>query len=195
MGASERGADDRGSASGTTRDVTRHISSEVIKKAVEELCSKLGLTGREGVQLLKERKESVHIPVSIFSNKELSGLELVCKYLKDELGISFSDIAKLLNRDYRTVWTTYTVANRKQRGRLSVPRSDYFFPTLILTNRRLSVLEAIVAYLKDELGLRFSEIAAELHRDQRNVWTVYSRAGKKLKEQKERAGKSGNGKA
>ena len=106
MGDSERGADSWESASGTTRDITRHISSGVIKKAVAELCSKLGLTEREVLQLLKERKESVQIPVSVFENGSLSGLELVCKYLKDELGIRIADIAKLLNRDYRTVWTT-----------------------------------------------------------------------------------------
>ena len=140
MGNPERGVDSRGSATDTARDITRHISSEIIKKAVEELCAKLGLTEKEVLQLLKERKNSIQIPVSIFSNKALSGLELVCKYLKDELGIRISDIAKLLNRDYRTVWTTYSIASRKLKGRLSVPKSDYFFPTLILTNRKLSVL-------------------------------------------------------
>ena len=161
---------------------TPHISSQIIKRAVEELCARLGLSEEQVLKLLKEKGEAIHIPVSVFSNTKLSGLELVCKYLKDELSIHFSEIAGLLNRDYRTVWTTYSIANRKQKGALSVPKSMYFFPTLILTDRRLSVLEAIVAYLKDELGLRFTEIAAELHRDQRNVWTVYSRARKKLQE-------------
>ena len=159
-----------------------HISSQIIKRAVEELCARLGLSEEQVLRLLKEKGEAIHIPISIFSNTKLSGLELVCKYLKEELNIHFSEIARLLNRDYRTVWTTYSIASKKHKGALSVPKSMYFFPTLILTDRRLSVLEAIVAYLKDELGLRFTEIAAELHRDQRNVWTVYSRAGKKLQE-------------
>lgn len=195
MGNPERGVDSRGSASDIARDISSQLSSHIIKRAVEELCVKLGLTEREVLQLLKERKETVQIPVSVFANRALSGLELVCKYLKDELGIRIADIAKLLSRDYRTIWTTYSVAGRKLKGRLSVPKSDYFFPTLILTNRKLSVLEAIVSYLKDELGLRFSKIATALHRDQRNVWTVYGRAVKKLKGQKEKAGKSGNGRS
>jgi len=183
LGGSERSADRRGSASDITQDTTRHISSEIIKKAVEELCARLGITEREVLQLLKEKKESVHVPVSVFCNNSLSGLELVCKYLKEDLGIRIADIAKLLDRDYRTVWTTCSIANKKHSGRLSVPKSDYFFPTLILANRKLSVLEAIVSYLKDGLGLRFSEIATVLHRDQRNIWTVYSRAAKKLGKQ------------
>ncbi len=185
MGNPVRGVDSRGSASGTARD----ISSQILKKAVQELCAKLGLTEREVLQLLRERKGTVQIPVSIFVNKSLSGLELVCKYLKDELGIRIADIAKLLNRDYRTIWTTCSIGSRKLKGRLSVPKSDYFFPTLILANRRLSVLEAIVSYMKDDLGLRFSEIASEIHRDQRNVWTAYSRAGKKVSGSKGENGK------
>ena len=166
-----------------------HISSQIIKRAVEELCARLGLSEEQVLKLIKEKGEAIHIPVSVFSNTKLSGLELVCKYLKDELNIHFSEIARLLNRDYRTVWTTYTIANRKHKGALSVPKSRYFFPTLILTDRRLSVLEAIVTYLKDKLGLRFTEIAAELHRDQRNIWTVYRRAKRKLAKSVEKSGK------
>ena len=169
-----------------------HVSSQIIKRAVEELCARLGLSEEPVVRLLKERGEAVHIPVSVFSNTKLSGLELVCKYLKDELNIHFSEISRLLNRDYRTVWTTYSIASKKHKGALSVPKSRYFFPTLILTDRMLSVLEAIVAYLKDELGLRFTEIASELHRDQRNVWTVYRRARRKLAAAGEKSGKSGS---
>lgn len=171
---------------------TSRVSSQVIKRAVEELCAKLGLSEEQVVRLLKEKGEAIHIPVSVFSNTKLSGLELVCKYLKDELNINFSEISRLLNRDYRTVWTTYTAASKKHKGALSVPRSRYFFPTLVLTDRRLSVLESIVSYLKDELGLRFSEIASELHRDQRNIWTVYRRAAKKLAASGEKSGKSGS---
>ncbi|MBI2141149.1 hypothetical protein HYU16_01875 [Candidatus Woesearchaeota archaeon] len=168
------------------------VSSRIIKRAVEELCARLGLSEEQVVRLLEERGEAIHIPVSIFSNTKLSGLELVCKYLKEELSIHFSEISKLLNRDYRTVWTTYSIASKKHKGALSVPRSKYFFPTLILTDRRLSVLEAIVSYLKDELGLRFTEIGSELHRDQRNIWTVYRRAKRKLAASAgEKSGKSG----
>jgi len=57
---------------------------------------------------------------------------------------------------------------------------------------KLSVLEAIASYLKDELGLRFNEIARAMHRDQRNVWTVYSRAKRKLAAAGKKSGKSGS---
>ncbi len=183
---------DNGSNSGSGSADASAVSSDVIKqvidRAVDELCAKLGISKGQVLQLLRHQEKSVLIPVSIFSNSQLSGLELVCKYLRDNLSIRFSDIARLLSRDYRTVWATYSIANRKCRDALAVPKGECFFPVFILANRELSVLEAIVSYLKDELGLRFSEIAAAMHRDQRNVWTVYSRARKKLQE-KEKDGK------
>ncbi len=54
-------------------------------------------------------------------------------------------------------------------------------PLRILQDRTVAVLEAIVEYLKEERDLRYSEIAELLNRDQRTIWTVYSRAKKKRK--------------
>jgi hypothetical protein len=153
--------------------------SQQIARTLAELRQKFKLSERQILQFIKSKE--THVPASIFSNNELSGLELVCKYLKDDLDIPFSKIAKLLNRDYRTIWTTYKAAGRKLKGSLTVPHSKYFFPISILANRELSVLEAIVAFMKEQLGLKYSVIAAELHRDQRNMWTVYKRANEKRK--------------
>lgn len=52
-------------------------------------------------------------------------------------------------------------------------------PSIIFTDRRLSVLEILVEYLKDEKNLNYSEIARLLNRDDRTIWTVYQRAKKK----------------
>jgi len=54
-------------------------------------------------------------------------------------------------------------------------------PTLIFRDRKLSVLEAMVEYLKDEKQLSYHEIAVLLNRDDRTIWTCYSRAKKKRK--------------
>ncbi len=52
-------------------------------------------------------------------------------------------------------------------------------PLKILQDRSVAVLEAIVEYLKEEKSLKYSEIALLLNRDQRTIWTVYSRVKKK----------------
>jgi len=54
-------------------------------------------------------------------------------------------------------------------------------PTLIFKDRSISVLEAMVEYLKDEKQLSYHEIAILLNRDDRTIWTCYSRAKKKRK--------------
>jgi len=85
----------------------------------------------------------------------------------------------LLNRDNRTIWATYNNAIKKKKEKLIVKESKFFIPVSILAERKLSVLGAIVSYLKDNFNLRYSEIAALLNRDERNMWTAYNRAKKK----------------
>lgn len=69
---------------------------------------------------------------------------------------------------------------KKERERVIIERhSDIRIPHAIFRNTSLSIMEAIVDYLKTDHGLMFCEIAAILDRDERNVWTVYNRAQKK----------------
>ena len=53
-------------------------------------------------------------------------------------------------------------------------------PSNIFKNRSLSILEALVEYLKEKRSLTYHEIAELLERDDRTIWTVYNRAKKKV---------------
>ena len=119
------------------------------------------------------------LPVSIFNNEELGCLETIVKYLKEELGLKFHEIALLLNRNDRTIWATYNIACKKRKEKLPAKGSKFFIPVSIFKDRKFSVLELIVSYLKDNFNLRYSEIAILLNRDERNIWTVYNNARKK----------------
>jgi len=55
-------------------------------------------------------KDSRLIPISIFTKKSL--LETVALYLRDNFDLSYHEIAILLRRDDRTIWT---VCNRKEK--------------------------------------------------------------------------------
>lgn len=55
-----------------------------------------------------------HIPIMLFSDRTLSILEHITTYLKEQHGLSYKEIAILLNRDQRTVWTTYQRARKKR---------------------------------------------------------------------------------
>jgi len=127
----------------------------------------------------KQITKKTLLPVSIFDNLELSCLEAIVKYLKEELKLRFHEIALLLNRNDRTIWATYNNAAKKRKQRLPVTESKFSIPISIFKDRKFSVLECVASYLKDSYKLRYSEIAVLLRRDERNIWSVYSRFRKK----------------
>ena len=43
-------------------------------------------------------------------------LEAASLYLKDEMNLSFNDIAQLLKRNYKTIWTSYKKAKNKLKN-------------------------------------------------------------------------------
>lgn len=119
------------------------------------------------------------IPLSVLKTSALSSLEAITKYLREDCNLNFREIGELLNRSQFTIASSYKSASTKLAERLSVEPSEYDIPTAIIADRKLSVLESIVSYLKGNFRLKFSEIASLLNLDQRTIWTVYSRARKK----------------
>lgn len=121
--------------------------------------------------------ERMNIPITIFS-KEVGALETLCKYMKENLGMSYHEIAIALNRNERTIWTACHKAQEKSKEKIYVGKTEIFIPSSILGDRKYTILEAVIVHLKSR-GMRFNEIAKLVDRDQRNVWTIYSRAIKK----------------
>lgn len=58
---------------------------------------------------------TVNIPIEIFQDRSLAVLEVLVRYMKDELGLSYAEIAVLLNRDDRTIWTVYNRGKKKAK--------------------------------------------------------------------------------
>ena len=75
---------------------------------------RFNLSTKDIIDLSKEEKKEPVLPISIF-NERLGMLESASLYLKEELKFSFSQIAKLLKRDYKTIWTSYNKAKKKVR--------------------------------------------------------------------------------
>jgi len=126
----------------------------------------------------KKKAVKVGVPATIFT-KDLGYLEALVKYLKENLGMSYSVIAELLNRDQRTIWTAYKKASEKQKEPISVKETEIFIPISILGDREFTIREAVISYLRTK-GLRHSEIAKLLNRDPRNVWTRIKKSRKRL---------------
>ena len=118
------------------------------------------------------------ISSSVFKDRGFPVLERIVKYMKDELNLTYHEIALLLSRNDRTIWTSYNRAKDKDVKKV-IGENDVLIPISVFQDRTISVLETMVRYMKEELNLRYHEIALLLNRNDRTIWTVYSRAKKK----------------
>jgi predicted DNA-binding protein (UPF0251 family) len=147
-----------------------------LKGILDEISREERIEKRDILELLKERQE-LSIPLGIFASRDLGILEAVVKCLKEDRKKTITEIAKAMKRDKRTIWSTYDAAKEKVPGRLSVDGD--LVPVSLFSNRGLGALESLAVYLHTEKALKYSQIARILHRDQRTIWTVCSRAKKK----------------
>ncbi|MFH1439320.1 MAG: hypothetical protein ABIG89_02060 [Candidatus Woesearchaeota archaeon] len=133
-------------------------------------------------------KEIIHslfkdilIPILIFV-PELGSLEAIVKYLRENLGLSFSDISKKLGRTEANVRISYSNSKKKKPQQFEIidlsdsAKNSIVIPLSIFRTLQLSMLESLVTFLKEELDLKFTDIAKHLHRDQRTIWTIYNRS-------------------
>ena len=163
--------------------------NDLIEKRLLDTLSSLreqGLSSEQILELVKKSlkipaKEEVKVPLSAFKNDYLGSLETIVKYLRENLLLSFKQIASLTNRNEIALAVTYRNARKKLEAKFAEEPSPYSIPVSILQNRSLSVLENVVSYLKDTFGLNYHKVALLLNRNDRTVWTVYQRALKKRK--------------
>jgi len=59
-------------------------------------------------RLISRIRNETRIPISIFSKEKSSILETLVYYLHRYMNMRFVEIAQILNRDVRTVWTCYS---------------------------------------------------------------------------------------
>jgi hypothetical protein len=160
---------------------------------IKEISQKHNINFKQIEELLKNRDKYIAVPVSIFRSSLLGPLEALVRYLKDVMDYNFSKIAKLLKRDETTIWMTYHNSLEKSKTLvldlemkdvdfkgMNVKREELIVPLSVFFSRQISILEALCLYLKENFGLNYHDIGLLLERDERTVWTVVSRARKKL---------------
>lgn len=63
----------------------------------------------------KISKEFIEIPTFLFKDRSVAVLEALVEYLKDHKGLTYHEIALMLNRNERTIWTVYHRAKIKRK--------------------------------------------------------------------------------
>jgi hypothetical protein len=146
-----------------------------LKSLIDEISRDEGVLPADLLGLLAA-SDDASLPASLFDNRDLGILETAVKYFHEEEKRPLSEIAKLMNRDRRTIWSTYRFAQKKWPSKLVVGDATHRIPVRVFIRRDLGVLESVTVYLKEERHLRFTDIARILKRDQRTIWTAYNRA-------------------
>ena len=162
-------------------------------KIITSISKKYNLSFKEITDLVTDKEKYLSVPVGIFRSG-LSPLEAVVRYLKDILDYNHCDIARILNRDETTIWTTYKNSLKKSQkmvvdfelrdidfGRLKIKNEEMIIPISVFSARELSILESLCLYLKETFNLNYRNIGEIVLRNERTVWTVVSRARRKLK--------------
>ena len=149
---------------------------ERLENIFERLKESYDLDDKDVLKLIKEKE--VFVPLSVFKNS-LAPLEAVVLFLKEHLDYSLHKIALLLKRDDRTIWLTHSNASKKN-AKVNVV-SEFYIPVSIFSDRKFSILESAVTYLKDTNGLSFKQISELMEKNQKTIWTVYQRFIKKKK--------------
>ena len=101
------------------RVTKRHSEKENAKHNLDRQLTKI-----KTVTLNKSPKrwvieKQINIPCSIFT-KKLSSLETISKYLKENLKLSYKEIADLINRSEKTIWQAYKSTNKKHPSKFVV---------------------------------------------------------------------------
>lgn len=86
--------------------------SDIVNRSNKTIWSTYNNALKKGVTLTIDLDHV--IPLNIVSDRNLSAFENICTYMKEELSLSFADIARLLKRNKNTIWTTYNRAKEKK---------------------------------------------------------------------------------
>ncbi len=135
--------------------------------------------------------KSIAIPITLFE-ENIAPLEGIIRYLIEVEKLSFNDVAKLLNRNFKTVWATY---NNSKNKKIVFRASNIKIPIEVFlkeseseknngpnkenksnSNKGLSILESLTKYLHEEYKFTFKEISKMICRNIKTVYTVYNRA-------------------
>ncbi len=148
----------------------RKLLDAFLESFYKNIRDKYDLEGE--LNVLIEKKD--YLPASVFT-KELGILESITKYLHQK-GLSNKEISEMLDRSPSNIAVSYKNAQNKLPEQLKED-SKVKIPLNIFTSK-LTCFESICLYLVDQ-GMRYSEVAKLLDRDQRTIWTIYHRAKEK----------------
>lgn len=153
---------------------------ELVKTLIDKISSTYNISQEDLINKLSAPNDS--IDAAAFSIDALSPTEVLVKYLREKKFNKFSDIARFLKRSQNTIQTTYNNAQKKHPKVLSFSNSNINVPLSIFSNKKFTIFESLVRYLRDSKNMTNRDIAHILKKSNKTIWTVYNRSKLKLRE-------------
>jgi hypothetical protein len=144
-----------------------------LMQVASEIERRYRMTPRQVIEYL-QKPQAIALPLSVFANRKLGVMETVVKYLRENAGMQYREIAEILDRDNRVIWTTYDKAKKKDPGRITAIDVAHPIPVKIFATRKYASLETLAKHCREQ-GMTNAEIAHTLNRDLRTIWTVVNR--------------------
>ena len=92
------------------------LSLQEISKLLNRDPRTIWITYNNSKDLTLDVSSKIKVPVEIFSDRKYSVFENLVDYLVQEEKLELSKIAKLVSRDYKTIWTFYKRAKVKSNA-------------------------------------------------------------------------------
>ena len=93
--------------------------AKITKRSVKTIYQAYNSANKKAKKRFEIKEAKYYLPVSALTNRKLGVLESVVKFLKENYELNYSEIGRLLGRDPRTIWTAYSRAIGKVRGKKS----------------------------------------------------------------------------
>lgn len=170
----------------TAGDASLYIStpSEITKLAndYKQLMQKYDFGEINPIEMLEK---DVMLPLTIFQ-QNLKSIEAITVYLVDIKGFTPEEVSLSLNKDKKVIKQAYENAKLKLNRQLNEKeleegnKHEIYVPLMIFKQRKLSMLESLVKYLKESHNLKYVQIGEIFKLNQRTIWTLYNRSTKKI---------------
>ena len=152
-----------------------YSSEELLKHLLQRLRQDQNLQLDKLITLFQNAAPEQTVPLSIFASK-LHPVEALCKYLKEQEHLSHREIAKLLQRDQRTIWATCQRAEQKMKAPFPKQEEKYLLPMSLFQNRSFSFLESVAFFLHQVYHLSTKQMGLLLHKSQNSMAVLLKRA-------------------
>ncbi len=147
----------------------------ILQQVISKLREKDQLDLPNLINLYQRSTPEKLLPLSIFTTS-LYPIEAITKYFHEEEKLSFSQIAEILNRNPRNIWTAYHRALQKQKKPFPKLPEQFLLPLHLFLHRVHTPQEALVLYLKKTYQLSNKKIANLINSSPNSVAVLIKRA-------------------